>query len=333
MWNWLVSVLATKATVMLYDGDPSADNGNVLLRFAEEKGITHYGTNPGSLSALEKAPEQAETTYDFSSLRTVISTGKTLPGSGFDYILKKFGDNVQPISISGGTDLIGSFAEGGPIPVHRECLQMRSLGSKVEVVDDKGQPLPPGKIGELVCMAPHMTIPLCFWNDPDGKRFTAAYFSEFGHGVWDQHDFAEVTPEGGMVFHGRSDDTINRGGVRIGTAEVESPVLDMLEIQDCAVIRHKKPEAEDEQIILFVQLKPGIELDDTLRAKIKGKIRTAASPRHIPDLIFAVKEIPKTVSGKTPHDAIRKTVGGQLVTNKDAFKNPDALEHFRGLVV
>ena len=328
MWNWLVSGLASGATLLLYDGAPFHPSGRILWDYAETEKCTHFGTSAKYLDALKKAELAPARTHDLSSLRAIMSTGSPLAQEGFDYVYEDIKRDVHLASISGGTDIVGCFVLGVPTkPVWRGEIQGPGLGVAADVFDENGKSLPHGK-GELVCTRPFPSMPVGFWNDPDGKRYRAAYFDRFPN-VWHHGDFAEWTEHGGIIIHGRSDATLNPGGVRIGTAEIYRQVEQLEAVQESIVIGQDWD--NDVRVVLFVILKQGRQLDDTLRDAIKKQIRQGASPRHVPARIVAVADIPRTKSGKITELAVRDVVHGREVKNKEALANPEALDLFRDL--
>jgi acetoacetyl-CoA synthetase len=328
MWNWLVSGLASGATLLLYDGSPFHPSGAVLWDYAQAERATHFGTSAKYIDALKKAGLAPAETHDLSSLRAVLSTGSPLAPESFDYVYKKLKHDVHLASISGGTDICGCFVLGVPTrPVWRGEIQGPGLGMAVDVFDEDGKPARHGK-GELVCSKPFPSMPIGFWNDPGGKKYDAAYFSRFDN-VWHHGDFAEWTEHGGIIIHGRSDATLNPGGVRIGTAEIYRQVEQLEEVQESIVIGQDWE--HDVRVVLFVVLKPGLTLDAALRDRIKTQIRTGASPRHVPAKVVQVADIPRTKSGKITELAVRELVHGRDVKNKEALANPEALDFYRGL--
>jgi acetoacetyl-CoA synthetase len=328
MWNWLVSGLASGATLLLYDGSPFHPSGNILWDYAQAEQATHFGTSAKYIDALKKAELAPVKTHDLAALRCLLSTGSPLVAEGFDYVYAAIKEDLHLASISGGTDICGCFVLGVPTkPVWRGEIQGPALGLKVGVVDDDGRPLPRGK-GELVCLNPFPSMPVGFWNDPGDTKYTAAYFSRFKN-VWHHGDFAEWTEHGGMIIHGRSDATLNPGGVRIGTAEIYRQVELLDEVQESIVIGQDWQ--HDVRVVLFVVLKPGVTLDAGLEDRIKKQIRVGASPRHVPAKIIQVPDIPRTKSGKITELAVREAVHGREVKNKEALANPEALECYRGL--
>ncbi len=328
MWNWLVTCLGSGATLLLYDGSPFHPSGNVLWDYAAEERCTHFGTSAKYIDALKKAGVEPYTSHDLSSLRAVLSTGSPLAPESFNYLYDDVKPDVHLASISGGTDIVGCFVLGLPTePVWRGEIQGPGLGMAVDVFDDQGRPVSSGK-GELVCTRPFPSMPIGFWNDPDGKKYAGAYFSRFEN-VWHHGDFAEWTPHGGIIIHGRSDATLNPGGVRIGTAEIYRQVETLPEVQESIVIGQDWD--GDVRVVLFVVLKGGASLDAALVERIKSQIRAGASPRHVPAKIVQVADIPRTKSGKITELAVRDIVHGREVKNKEALANPEALELFRGL--
>jgi acetoacetyl-CoA synthetase len=327
MWNWLASALASESTIVLYDGSPLHPGPAVLWQMAADEGVTIFGTSPRYLAALEKAGYRPRERHGLAVLRTVLSTGSPLAPEQYDFVAQAVGEDVQLASISGGTDIVSCFALGNPLlPVYRGELQCRGLGMKVEVWDDAGRAVT-GEKGELVCTAPFPSMPVGFWNDPDGARYRAAYFERFP-GVWHHGDYALATPRGGLVILGRSDAVLNPGGVRIGTAEIYRQVELVPEVLESVVIGQET--GHDVRVVLFVRLREGMELDEALRERIRRQIRANATPRHVPARILQVPEIPRTISGKVVELAVRETVHGRPVKNTDALANPGALEHFRG---
>jgi acetoacetyl-CoA synthetase len=328
MWNWLVSSLAVGATIVLYEGNPFTPDPGVLWRLARDEGITVFGTSARYLAALEKAGSRPGREYDLSRLRAVLSTGSPLSEDGFTYVYGEIKADLQLASISGGTDLNGCFALGNPIgPVYAGELQCRGLGMAVAVYDPAGRPLV-GEPGELVCTAPFPSMPLYFWNDLDGSRYRRAYFERFP-GVWTHGDWCTLTETGGLVIHGRSDATLNPGGVRIGTAELYRLVETFPEIADSLAVGQRRE--KDERVILFVKLAPGVELTAGLQARIRQAIRESISPHHVPARIVAVADIPYTINMKKVELAVRQVIHGEPVKNRDALANPEALELFRDL--
>ena len=328
MWNWLASGLATGATLVLYDGSPFHPDAGALWRMAQEERITVFGTSAKYISALEKSSFAPGTEVDLTALRTVLSTGSPLLPDGFDYVYRAVKTDVQLASISGGTDIVSCFALGCPIlPVHRGEIQCRGLGMRVEIFDETGHAVR-GERGELVCAAPFPSMPVGFWNDPDGRKYHAAYFERYP-GIWHHGDYAALTEHGGIVIYGRSDAVLNPGGVRIGTAEIYAAVESLDEVLEALAIGQDWQ--GDVRVVLFVRLKPGVALDEPLKKRIRDTIRSHTTARHVPARIIAVPDIPRTLSGKLTELAVRNVVHGQPVKNIDALANPHALEHFRNL--
>jgi acetoacetyl-CoA synthetase len=326
MWNWLASGLAAGATLVLYDGSPFHPGPEVLWRMASAEGITIFGTSPRYLAALEKAGYRPRDHHALVVLRTLLSTGSPLAPEQYDFVAGAIGTDIQLASISGGTDIVSCFALGNPLlPVWRGELQCRGLGMKVEVWDEAGRPLT-GERGELVCTAPFPSMPVGFWNDPDGKKYHAAYFERFP-GVWHHGDYAILTERGGLVILGRSDAVLNPGGVRIGTAEIYRQVEQLPEVIESVVVGQDWQ--NDVRVVLFVRLRDGLSLDDALRERIRRQVRANTTPRHVPAVILQVPEVPRTISGKVVELAVRETVHGRPLKNTDALANPAALEHFR----
>ncbi|MCC5861422.1 MAG: acetoacetate--CoA ligase [Gammaproteobacteria bacterium] len=327
MWNWLVSSLAVGARVLLFDGSPFAPAPGVLWDMAERHGVSVFGTSAKYLAALEKAGERPARSHNLERLRTLLSTGSPLLPASYDFVYRDIHPDVQLASISGGTDIVSCFALGTPLlPVYRGELQAPGLGMAVAIYDDEGQPLPASHPGELVCTQAFPSMPLGFWNDPEGRRYHDAYFARFEN-TWCHGDWAELTPRGGLVIHGRSDATLNPGGVRIGTAEIYRQVEKLPEIAESIVVGQDWE--GDVRVVLFVRLQPGAALDDALRDRIRRQIREHATPRHVPAHILAVADIPRTISGKIVELAVRNVIHGRPVKNRDVLANPEALEYFR----
>ncbi len=327
MWNWLVSGLASGATIVLYDGSPFKPDPGSLWRIVDEEGITVFGAGARYFASIEKSSFTPRTQGKLDSLRTIQSTGSPLAPASFDYVYDSIKQDVALQSISGGTDLLGCFALGNPLgAVYRGELQCIGLGMAVEIFDAAGHALAPGQKGELVCTQPFPSMPVGFWNDPDGAAYHAAYFARFPN-VWAHGDFAERTVHGGLVIHGRSDATLNPGGVRIGTAEIYRQVEKIDAVLDCVAVGQDWQ--DDTRIVLFVVLREGVELDAALRARIRDLVREHASPRHVPAKICAVPDIPRTRSGKTAELAVRAILQDEPVSNAKALANPEALAFFR----
>jgi acetoacetyl-CoA synthetase len=328
MWNWLTTSLAVGATLLLYDGNPFHPGPDALWRMAQDEKITVFGTSAGYIEALKNAGVRPGKQFDLSPLKALLSTGSPLSKEDFHYIYREVKEDLQLASISGGSDLNGCFALGNPMgPVYEGELQCRGLGMKVFAYDENGSPVV-GKQGELVCTAPFPSMPIYFWDDPDGRKYQAAYFDGFP-GVWTHGDFIEVTERGGLIIYGRSDATLNPGGVRIGTAEIYRIVEQLEEVEDSVVVGQKWQ--NDSRVILFVKMQPGYELIDELQQKIRQIIRKNASPRHVPAKIIEVPDIPYTLNMKKVELAVQKTIHGLEVKNKDALKNPESLDFFAGI--
>ncbi len=326
MWNWLVSALASEATLLLYDGSPFVGRGRVLFDYAQAEGMTHFGTSAKFIDACAKIELKPRATHDLSALRAMFSTGSPLSPESFDYVYRDIKADLQLASISGGTDIVSCFVLGNPIgPVWRGEIQCAGLGMAVDVVDDNAKPVV-GEKGELVCTKPFPSMPVGFWNDPDGAKYRAAYFERFP-GIWCHGDFAEKTSCGGFIIYGRSDATLNPGGVRIGTAEIYRQVEKLPEVLESIVIGQDFD--NDVRVVLFVKLKEGLTLDDALAKRIKEQIRANTTPRHVPAKILQVADIPRTKSGKIVELAVREVVHGRPVKNSEALANPEALELFR----
>ena len=328
MWNWLISGLASGATIVLYDGSPGFPDIGHLWKIIEKQKITHFGTSPKFLDTVKKADYFSKHKHSFNALRVILSTGSPLSVELFKWVYQNIKTDVQLASISGGTDIVSCFVLGCPnLPVYAGEIQAKGLGMDVHAFDEKGNSVV-GKKGELVCTTPFPSMPIYFWNDKDGEKYRKAYFNKIP-GVWVHGDFIEITPEGGAVIYGRSDTTLNPGGVRIGTAEIYRPVEKLPEILDSIVIGKKSK--EDIYVILFVVLKEGIKLDDNLRKKIKAIIRQDATSRHGPKAIYKVSEIPRTINGKKVEKAVTQIFHGEKVLNISVLLNPHALKDFEEL--
>ncbi len=329
MWNWQVSALATGATLAVYEGHPASPDGNVLWDFCQEGRFTAFGASAKYFAAIEKEGIRPALTHDLHDLRLILSTGSPLTPGSFDYIYRGVKEDVQLASISGGTDIISCFVLGNPEgAVRRGEIQARGLGMAVDIFDDRGNSLPVGHTGELVCTRPFPSMPVAFWNDDDGNLYHQAYFSTFDN-VWRHGDWAEITPAGGAIIHGRSDTVLNPGGVRIGTAEIYRQVDIFAEIRESLAVGQDR--AGDVRIILFVVMQPGHELDEDLVSRIRSRIRTHASPRHTPTRIIAVADIPRTRSNKISELAVRHVIHGRPVANTEALANPESLNLFKDL--
>jgi acetoacetyl-CoA synthetase len=329
VWNVLFGGLCTEAALMLYDGSPFARNAKILFDFAEKERCTHFGTSAKFIDALSKRALKPMATHDLSALRMVISTGSPLAPESFDYVYENVKKEVCLASISGGTDIMGAFVDASAVlPVYRGELQCRSLGMAVEVYDEGGNPAV-GKKGELVCTKPFPSMPLGFWNDKGDERYHAAYFAKYPN-VWCHGDWCELTDRGTMKVYGRSDATLNPGGVRIGTAEIYSVVERIDEVEEaCAIGQLWPPDnPTDTRIVLFVKLRAGLTLDDALEDRMRHEIRRHASPRHVPARIVQVPDLPRTKNGKVVELAVKAAVHGMPITNVDSLANPEALDYF-----
>jgi acetoacetyl-CoA synthetase len=328
MWNWLVSGLASNATLVLFDGSPFYPDGNRLADIVAKEKVTQFGTSAKYIDACFKADIKPKETHDLSALRTILSTGSPLAPEGFDYIYRDWKTNVCLSSIAGGTDIVACFTGGSPIsPVYRGECQKRMLGMAVYVFDENGMPCVETQ-GELVCVKPHVSQPIGFWNDEDGSRYHAAYFAKFEN-VWHHGDFVQLSPNGGVQFFGRSDAVLNPGGVRIGTAEIYRQVERIEEVLEGLVIGQNWN--NDVRVVLFVRLRDGVTLTETLVKRIKSEIRTNATPRHVPAKIIHVSDIPRTKSGKITEIAVRDIVHGREVKITEALANPEVLDLFKDL--
>jgi len=328
MWNWLVSSLGVGATVVLYDGSPFYPDAEALWRMAADLKITVFGTSARYIASLEEAGAKPGTNCDLSALRCLCSTGSPLPIEGFKYVYREIKEDMQLASISGGTDINGCFALGNPIgPVYAGQLQCRALAMKVYAFNDEGQAVY-NQTGELVCAAPFPSMPIYFWDDADGEKYLNAYFRKYPN-IWCHGDFIEIKDTGGVVIYGRSDATLNPGGVRIGTAEIYSIVEQFPEVSDSLVIGQNWE--NDVRVVLFVKMAEGAQLSDELKTKIRQAIRTNASPRHMPAKIIPITDIPYTINMKKVELAVRNIVHGKPVTNRDALANPQSLDLYENL--
>lgn len=325
MWNWQVSALASGATLVLFDGSPTYPDGYALAELVESEAVTHFGASAKYLDSLAKQDVKPCERYRFDRLRTLFSTGSPLSADGFEYVYACWKADLCLSSISGGTDVIGCFVGGNPIgPVYAGQCQKRHLGQDVQVYNSEGKALV-GEPGELVCRSAHPGMPLGFLNDPRKERYYSEYFDKFEN-VWCHGDWVELTPEGGMIFYGRSDATLNPGGVRIGTAEIYRQMEGIDEVLESLVIGQDWD--NDVRVVLFVRLREGVELTDELVRRIKSEIRQNATPRHVPAKVIAVADIPRTHSGKISELAVKNTVHGRPVKNEDALSNPESLDLF-----
>jgi acetoacetyl-CoA synthetase len=325
MWNWLVTVPASGATILLYDGSAFHQGGNALFTFADETKMTLFGTSAKFIDAVSKSGLRPRETHSLETVRTMTSTGSPLAPEGFDYVYDHVKRDIHLASISGGTDIVSCFVGGNPIgPVWRGEIQCRALGMKVEVWDEHGRPVRQQK-GELVCTMPFPSMPIGFWNDPGGRKYHAAYFERFP-GVWTHGDYCELTEHDGVIIYGRSDAVLNPGGVRIGTAEIYRQVEQLPDVLESVVIGQQWQ--GDERIVLFVKLRDGASLDRAQIEAIRDQIRQNTTPRHVPARIVQVTEIPRTKSGKIVELAVRDVVHGRPVKNREALANPEALDQY-----
>lgn len=326
MWNWLVTVLASGGTAVLFDGNPFYPGPETLWKIVAEEGVQHFGTSAKYLDACKKAGYRPGVEVDLSALRSVLSTGSPLVPESFDWVYAEVKADLLLASITGGTDIVSCFALGNPeLPVRRGELQCRGLGMAVEVWNDDGRPRV-GEPGELVCTQPFPSAPVGFWRDEDGARYRAAYFEHFP-GIWRHGDWVELSEAGGLIVYGRSDATLNPGGVRIGTAELYRQVEQFDEIFEAIVVGEDTGDG-DQEVVLFVRVAEGATLDDALRKRLRSQIRAGASPRHVPARIVSVPDIPRTRSGKISEIAVRDVLHGRPVKNTEALANPEALAHF-----
>ncbi|WP_067519243.1 acetoacetate--CoA ligase [Endozoicomonas ascidiicola] len=326
MWNWLVSSLAIGATVVLYDGSPFYPEPASLIDMAEEEQTSIFGTSAKYIAALQKAGVKPAKSHNLENLKAVLSTGSPLLHESYDYVYRDVKSDIRLSSISGGTDIMSCFALGCPIlPVYRGELQCRGLGMDVEFVDHEGNPQVAVK-GELVCRSSFPSMPIGFWNDPDGSKYHNAYFDDF-NGVWAHGDYGELTKNDGVIIHGRADAVLNPGGVRIGTAEIYRQVDKVVEVLDSIAVGQEW--GDDTRIVLFVQLRDGLELNEALAKKISTTIRSNTTPRHVPAKILQVPDIPRTISGKIVEVAVREVIHNRPVKNTDALANPEALALYK----
>jgi acetoacetyl-CoA synthetase len=328
MWNWLVSSLSLGATLVLFDGSPFYPDAGALFKLAAEEKITIFGTSAKFLDSVERTGLKPKEKFDLSALKSILSTGSTLSRESYDFVYRHIKDDLCLSSISGGTDLNGCFFAGNPMgPVYRGELQCRCLGMHVEAFDDAGEPVTNQK-GELVCLSPFPSMPIYFWKDEDGKKYHQAYFDDYP-GIWRHGDFIEINDRGGIVMYGRSDTTLNPGGVRIGTSEIYRVVEDVEEVTDSLVVSQEWD--DDVRVILFVKLEDGYGLTEDLENSIKGTIRRHCSPRHVPAKVIAIDDIPYTINMKKVELAVRKIIHNQPVLNRDALANPESLDLYQDL--
>ena len=328
MWNWLVSSLAIGATIVLYDGSPFHPDSGAMWKMAQDFKITVFGTSAKFIASSQSIGEKPKEKYMLNELKTILSTGSPLIEENYDFVYENIKEDVQLSSISGGTDIISCFALGNPIlPVHRGELQCRGLGMDVQSFDSDGN-LVINKKGELVCASSFPSMPVYFWNDPDGTKYQQAYFNSYP-GVWHHGDYIMINNLGGIKIFGRSDATLNPGGIRIGTAEIYRVVENFSEVTDSLVVGQKW--GDDERVILFVKLTEGTSLHNKFIQKIKKTIRSECSPRHIPKKIIVIADIPYTINGKKVEIAVKKIIHGEDVPNRDALANPESLKFYQNL--
>ncbi len=328
MWNWLVSSLMVGSTVLLYDGSPAHPNINCLWDVIDAEQISVFGTSPKFLTSCQQLGLVPKASHSLASLKTILSTGSPLTASNFSWVYREVKSDLQLSSISGGTDIISCFMLGNPLlPVYSEEIQGRGLGMKVEAYDDHGRPVI-DQTGELVCTKPFPSTPVFFWNDPDGQKYRQAYFDRYP-GIWRHGDYIRITEHGGVVVYGRSDATLNPGGVRIGTAEIYNPVESMAEIADSIVIGQKWN--DDIRILLFVVMADGLTLTEEVKSNIRRRIREQYTPRHVPAIILPIREVPRTLNGKKVEVAVARVIHGEPVSNRDALANPESLAQFENL--
>ena len=328
MWNWFISGLAVGATLVCYDGNPFYPGPDALLRMADELDISIFGTSAKYIASLENAGVVPREISDFPKLRAILSTGSPLSDESFEYVYREWKENVQLSSISGGTDIISCFILGCPmLPVYRGEIQCRGLGMDVDSFDDDGNSIT-GNQGELVCKSAFPSMPIHFWNDPDKQKYHNAYFDVYP-GIWRHGDYILLSEHGGITMFGRSDATLNPGGVRIGTAEIYRVVENMNEIEDSVVIG--QPYQGDERVILFVKMNEEYQLDEELKKKIAGNIRSYCSPRHVPAIILETQDVPYTLNGKKVEIAVKKAIQGEEIKNKDALANPGVLDYYKDI--
>ncbi|MCJ7800774.1 MAG: acetoacetate--CoA ligase, partial [Candidatus Marinimicrobia bacterium] len=328
MWNWLVSSLAVGATVVLYDGSPFYPDGNAMWNLVDELGITVFGTSAKYIASCNMAGIQPIANNKLSKLKTILSTGSPLMNESFDYVYTNVKRDVMLSSIAGGTDIISCFVLGNPnLPVYRGEIQCKGLGMNVHAFSENGKSLI-NKQGELVCTNPFPSMPIYFWNDPDGEKYIKAYFDEYP-GIWHHGDYISISEHNGITMHGRSDATLNPGGVRIGTSEIYRVVENMSEIDDSLVIGQEWQ--GDERVILFIKLNDGFILNDDLKSNISYAIKSNCSPRHVPSKILETPDIPYTINGKKVEIAVKKIIGGGIIGNRDALANPESLDYFRNI--
>ena len=326
MWNWLVSSLSVGATIVLYDGNPFHPSPDAMLKIADDAKINIFGASAKFIGSLEAEGIKPSQISNFPHLRVILSTGSPLSDESFEYVYRDWKQDVQLSSISGGTDIVSCFALGNPtLPVYRGELQCRGLGMKVESFNGEGNPQK-GEQGELVCTQAFPSMPVYFWNDTNGEKYHNAYFNVFDN-TWCHGDYVLINEHGGVQIFGRSDATLNPGGVRIGTAEIYQIIEKIVGVLDSVIVGHST--GDDEEVVLFVKLDDNTKLDDVLKTHIKAKVRSGCSPRHVPAKIMTAPDIPYTINGKKVEVAVKKLIHGKDVANRDALANPESLEFFR----
>ena len=326
MWNWLVSGLASGATLLLYDGSPTYPKADTLFDFAQKEKITIFGTSAKYIDAINKLGVQPKKTHKLTQLKTITSTGSPLSPESFDYVYTSIKKDVLLSSIAGGTDIISCFVLGDPtLPVHRGEIQRRGFGLSVQVFNDEGNIIV-GEKGELVCTKPFPSMPIGFWNDKGDRKYLSAYFSDYKN-TWCHGDFIELTKRGTLVIYGRSDAVLNPGGVRIGTAEIYRQVEKLDSVMESLVIGQSWQ--SDTRVVLFVRLRDGLTLNESLQTEIKRTIRANTTPRHVPEKILQVPDIPRTKSGKIVELAVRNIIHQETIKNIEALANPEALAYFK----
>jgi acetoacetyl-CoA synthetase len=329
MWNWMVNGLATGATLVLYEGSPFHPGPEAMFDLIDSQAISVFGTGAKTISAWQKSGVKPRATHNLRSLKTILSTGSPLSPESFDYVYSEIKPDLCLSSIAGGTDIVSCFVLGCPLlPVYRGEIQCLGLGMAVQICRDDGSYADVNETGELVCVQPFPSMPVFFWGDGDGSKYREAYFDQYA-GIWAHGDFARITGHGGMVIFGRSDATLNPGGVRIGTAEIYRQVESLDEVTESICIGQDWD--DDVRVVLFVRLRDGLQLDENLQARIRNVVRENATPRHVPAKIIQVSDIPRTISGKIVELAVRNIVHGRNVKNVDALANPEALEIYRDL--
>jgi acetoacetyl-CoA synthetase len=328
MWNWFISSLAVGSTIICFDGNPFYPGPDALLHMAKELDVTIFGTSAKYIASLEHEGVNPKEISDFPALKAICSTGSPLSNESFKYVYQQWKEDVQLSSIAGGTDIVSCFMLGNPmLPVYMGEIQCRGLGMDVDSFDDFGQSIST-KQGELVCKTAFPSMPIYFWNDPEGKKYHEAYFDVYD-GIWRHGDYILLSEHGGVTMFGRSDATLNPGGVRIGTAEIYNVIENMEEVEDSVVIGQKWE--DDERVVLFVKLNEGHILDDEMKTKISKLIRSNCSPRHVPAIILETKGVPYTLNGKKVEIAVKKALLGEEIKNRDALANPEVLDYFSSI--